>query len=879
MVFAFGWDVGSIVFDTSTWPLTHLVASVMRGPAAMTVVVLIAVYAGELVWRERDVRVASMADTTPVATWVPLAGKFLALLGMLVVLQATFLVSGVLLQIVRGYYVFELGLYVKFLFGFLLATYVLFAALAMAAHVVVDRKHVGHIVVALFFAFFLFGTEFALTHNLLKYGSDPGWVYSDMNGFGPFLAPFVWFKLYWAAWALLLGVVAVLLHVRGTESGWRQRIAEARVRLTGGVVRAAAVAAVLVVILGGFIFYNTNVLNEYWTEDELDAAAAVYEKQFGVYRDAPVPVIVDAKLRVDIHPERAEVDLAGTYTMVNRTDRPIDSVHVVVNHNVEARSIELDRPSRLVLENSRRHLYRIYALEQALAPGDTLRLTFAHAFERRGFPNSGINTSVAENGAYFDRNWLPRIGYQESFELTDEYERKKHGLPPQSAPGLDDPQKKNQRYESRDADVVSVDAVIGTADDQIAITPGTLVREWREKGRRYFHYKTDAPLMFAVPVLSARYAVREDTWNDVALKIYHHPTHTFNLDRMIRSMKASLEYFTHEFGPYQFKELRIVEFPRYASFARAHPHTIAYSEGGAFLTRVEEGDVDRPFFVTAHEIAHQWWGGQLSGARVPGVGMISETLAQYGAMMGMEKTYGRDQEKKFSDFEMDGYLRARGLFRGNETTLIRVWDQSYLYYNKGAVAMYTLKEQIGEERVNAALRAFLNKYRNAGPPYATSRDLYRELQAVTPDSLQYLLVDLFETITLWDVRVKAARAEQVAPDSYRVTMDIVGKKVRADRMGAETEVPMDDMVEIALFAGDERPYFAWHRIKSGEQRITLTVSKRPESVGVDPYHNLIQRVKDGKVVALDEVGTSPWTAEFRARRYDSRRVKIPLPNF
>jgi ABC-2 type transport system permease protein len=411
------------------------------------------------------------------------------------------------------------------------------------------------------------------------------------------------------------------------------------------------------------------------------------------------------------------------------------------------------------------------------------------------------------------------------------------------------------------------------------VTPGKLVREWRENGRRYFQYKTDAPLMFAVPVLSARYAVREDRWNDVWLKIYHHPTHTFNLDRMIRSMKASLEYFTREFGPYQFKELRIVEFPRYASFARAHPHTIAYSEGGAFLTRVEEGDVDRPFFVTAHEIAHQWWGGQVSGARVKGVPLVSETLAQYGAMMVMEKTYGRDQVKKFYDFELDGYLRARGVFRGSEVPLLQTWDQSYLYYNKGAVAMYTLKEQIGEERVNTALRAFLDKYRDAGPPYATSRDLYRELQTVTPDSVKPLLVDLFETITLWDVRVKAARAEQVGRDSYRLTIDVVGKKVRSDSMGVETEVPMSDMVEIAVFSGNERPYFARHRIRSGEQRITLTVSRKPESVGVDPYNNLIQRVKDGKVVSLEELGTTPWTAEHRERRVDSTRVRIPLPNF
>jgi ABC-2 type transport system permease protein len=878
MVFAFGWDVGSIVFDTSTWPLTHLMATVIRGPVAMAVIVLIAVYAGELIWKERDVRVAEMTDTAPVATWIPLAGKFLALLGMILVVQATFLVSGVLVQAVRGYYVFEMGLYFRILFGILLATYVLFAALAMAAHVVLDSKHLGHAFVALFFAFYLFATELGLTHNLLKYGSDPGWVYSDMNGFGPFVTPFIWFKLYWAAWALLLGVIAVLLYVRGTERGWRQRIAEARMRLTGGIVRAAVVAGVLIVTLGAFIFYNTNVLNEYWTPDEVDAAAAEYERTFGVYKDWAQPMIVDAALRVDIHPERGAVDLSGTYQLVNRTDKPIDSVYVVVHRSVDVRSIELDRSARLVLENDRRHLHRIYALERPLSPGDTLRLTFDHAYQPRGFPNRSIATSVAENGAYFDRDWLPRIGYQESFELSDEYERKKHGLPPRPALGLDT-HGKNQRFDSRDADLVSVDAVIGTADDQIAVTPGTLVREWRENGRRYFHYKTDAPLMFGVPVLSARYAVREDRWNDVALKIFHHPTHTFNLDRMLRAMKASLEYFTREFGPYQFGELRIVEFPRYANFARAHPHTIAYSEGGAFLTRVQEGDVDRPFFVTAHEIAHQWWGGQISGARVPGAAMVSETLAQYGAMMVMEKTYGREQVKKFYDFEMDGYLRARGVFRGSEVPLLRMWDQSYLYYNKGAVAMYTLKEQIGEERVNTALRAFLNKYRDAGPPYPTSRDLYKEVQAVTPDSLKYLLVDLFEQITLWDVRVKAARAEQIGPDSYRVTMEVVGKKVRADSMGVETEVPMNDLVEIAVFAGDDRPYFERHRIRSGEQRITLTVSRKPESVGVDPYNNLIQRVKDGKVVALEERGTTPWTAEYRARSYDSTRVKIPLPNF
>ena len=40
-----------------------------------------------------------------------------------------------------------------------------------------------------------------------------------MRGLGPFIAPWLSFKLYWAAWALLLATVASLFWVRGRELG------------------------------------------------------------------------------------------------------------------------------------------------------------------------------------------------------------------------------------------------------------------------------------------------------------------------------------------------------------------------------------------------------------------------------------------------------------------------------------------------------------------------------------------------------------------------------------------------------------------------------------------------------------------------------------
>jgi hypothetical protein len=711
-----------------------------------------------------------------------------------------------------------------------------------------------------------------------------------MNGFGPYVKPFLWFKAYWAAWSLLLAIGAALFWARGSDTGWRARFALARQRLNRRTVGAMGFALALILSLGGFIFYNVHILNDYTLPNERADAAAEYERRYRKYENEPQPQIASAELRVEIYPARQEVDLAGSYTLVNRTARAISSVHVLANENVEVDSLAFDRLASLKTFDTVRHQYRIYDLKQPLEAGDTLRLTFKHAYRRHGFPNGGINTSVAENGAYFDRTWLPRIGYQPQWELDGDQERRERGLPPpREMPGSQDSIARQWRYENHDADQVEVRTVIGTAGDQIAVTPGTLVRGWRDNGRRYFEYRTESPLSFGAPVLSARYAVREDAWNDttndagqsVALKIFHHPTHTFNIDRMIASMKASLDYYTREFGPYQFKELRIVEFPRYANFARAHPHTIAFSEGGAFLTRIKPGDVDRTFFVVAHETAHQWWGGQISPARVRGGALLSETLAQYSSMMVLEKTYGHEHVRRFYGFELDRYLRGRNLFRIPEDPLLDMREQSYLYYQKGGIAMYALKEQIGEAKVNAALRSYLTKWRDAGPPYATARDLYEEIQAVTPDSLRSFVADLFERITLWQVAVHAATAERVDAKTYRVTIDVEGKKLRSDSLGKETEIPMNDLVDIGVFAaGDSLGtpiYLGKHRIGSGVTRVVVNVTRQPGRVGVDPYDLMIQRNRERKVVALTARGDSvAWRAEYRAPSRDSRRLRLRL---
>jgi hypothetical protein len=860
IMFNMGFNLGVEEFGTRTWPVTHLVAGVTDN-LAIPIMLLIAIFAGELVWKERDLRMNEIADAAPVADGAALAGRFLALVVMLATIQLVFLGAGVLIQALQGYYRFELGLYAQMLLGMGMADHVLIAALAMTVHVVVNHRYVGIVAAVLCYVLTFAAPAIGLRHNLLLYGRDAGWTYSDMNGFGPFLAPYLWFKSYWAAWAMLLLVVARLLWVRRREPGMRARWREARRRLAGATSRAAAVAVALIVGTGGFVFYHTNVLNDHRTPVEAAEPGAAYERRFKQYEGTPQPRIAAASVRVEIHPEDGAADLRGSFTLVNRTAKPVDSLHVTINPVVEPRSLTLDRGGRPVLEDEELH-YRIYELERPLAPGDSLRLAFDVAYRPRGFPNRGVPTAVVQNGSYFDRRWLPVVGYFPGMEVADHALRRRLGLPPRAPlPDADDAEAM-ERMISLDDALVETDVVIGTAADQIAITPGRLRRTWTENGRRYFHYLSDAPMPFGLATLSGRYALREDAWNHVALKIYYHPTHGFNLDRMARSMKRSLAYFTEQFGPYPFNELRIVEFPRYESFARAHPHTIAFSEGDIFLQRVRGGDMDLPFFAVAHETAHQWWGGQVGGADVKGRGFLSEGLANYSAMMVVEHEYGLERARDFYDYQMDRYLRVRGRgVRGADVPLLDVETQPHIYYGKGAVVMYTLREHIGAEAVSTALRRYLGKYRPPDARRPTSRDLYAELRAVTPDSLHSLLRDLFEDVILWDVRAEQARVEPVEDGRYRVTLAIEAKKVRADSVGNETEVPMNDLVEIGVFAAggdDDGPgetlYLERHRVRNGKQTITLTVPREPARAGIDPYHKLIQRQSGDNVVDVTAPG-------------------------
>ncbi|MDB4874769.1 MAG: hypothetical protein JWM41_1215 [Gemmatimonadetes bacterium] len=852
------------LFGTTTWPVTYQMESLLSGSFGVFIVVIIAFYSGELIWSERDVKLNQIYDATPIANSVTFLAKFAALASVILALLGVTMVAGIVTQAIHGYYRFEIPLYLQALVGVRFVDYLLIAALAMSIHVLVNHKYLGHLLVILFYlGIGLLSNVFE--HNLAQYGSDAGSSYSDMNGWGPYPWPFFWWKLYWASFALLLLVLANVFWVRGEEAGFGARSRLAGARFHGTPRGFATGGALAFLAVGAFLFYNTNILNTYRSSKTQRHLRAERERLYKKYERAAQPRITGITVQVDLYPSKRDAVITGQYVLRNKTTVPIDSLYLDIDEDLEVRRLDFDRPSRQVMADRPRQFY-IHRLERPLAPGDTMFMRFTLGRITHGFPNEISDNAVAANGTFLENvQFMPGVGYNARAELQNEDARKKEKLPPK--PRMRPPTDTStwaSNYISHDADWLTYDATVSTDPDQLAITSGYLQREWTENGRRYFHYKMDAPILNLWAFQSAKYAVKQDKWKDVDIEIDYHPAHGYNIDRMIAGVKKSLDYYTANFGPYQYHQLRIVEFPRYATFAQSLPNTIPFSESIGFIARLDKpDDLDYVLYVTAHEVAHQWWAHQVIGADAQGSTVLSETMAQYSALMVMEKEFGPANMRRFLEHELDSYLIGRSTERRKEMPLELVENQPYIHYNKGSLVMYSLRDYLGEERLNRAVRGFLDATKFKGPPYPTSLQLVDSLRAATPDSLKYLISDLFENITLYELKTDSVIATAAPGGKLAVDLYVNAKKVHADSLGKEAERPMDDWIDIGLFAkAPSKPdpkiddkvgipiYLQKHRIRSGAQKISVVVDAVPYRAGIDPLHKLIDRITSDNTVGV-----------------------------
>lgn len=849
------------LFGTTRYPVTYIVVENVEDAYNLFMYGFITFYTGVLVWKERDAKINEIEDATPVLSGMRIAAKIIAIMIAIGLVLVFSILLGIIAQTLYGYTRYELGLYVKSLLVIRMTKLFFLCILSLLFHYLINNRYIAWFAFVTFVIVnsFIWGL-LEINTNMLAYGFLPTITYSDMNGFGPFVAGATWFSVYWALFSLLLALTIALFYTRGKEEQFRYRWFQARHNFIQGKT-AILVALIAFAVCGGFVFYNTKILNKYDAPDEGENKQVSYEKKYKKYEHLNQPRYVSIDYRIDIYPEQRNLKTHATAWIKNISDQPITDLHLTMPQSSEDVTINV---AGKLQTNDKDLFYRIYKLDQPLLPKDSLALIVQLNKPSKGFENEVSFTQLTHNGTFFNNtDIMPSIGYNKDLEISDKNRRVKLKLPKRERmPALDDNNMvaRANTYIGSDADWVMVNTVISTSADQTAVAPGSLVKSWTKGDRKYFNYKLDQKALNFYSFISGRYQIARQKWSGIDLEVYYDQQHAYNVPNMMASMQKSLDYYTRNFGPYFHKQCRIIEFPRYASFAQAFPGTMPYSEAIGFITDlrdVKQKDIDMVFYVVAHEMAHQYWAHQICGANMQGSEMMSEGFAQYSALMVMEKQYGKDKMKKFLQYEMDDYLNGRSGELEGENPLVRTSNQQYIHYNKASVVMYYLKEMVGEHKVNSALQNLIATYGYKQPPYPTANAALREFRKVTPDSLQYLVTDLFEKITLFNNRVTKATVRKV-PDGYQVTINTLSEKFNADSMGAQTAVPLSDYIDIAVFAeptNDEMigKSLGRKRVKiiKKENVYTFLTKEEPYQAGIDPYNYLIDRVPEDNLRKIE----------------------------
>ena len=852
-------------FATPTYPKTW---RMLQGGSAFVIAINLCtfLYAGMLVNRSKTERMNGLVDVTPIPNWTLFMSKFIAIIKMQLLLLSVILVAGVLFQVYSAYYNLELGLYIKELFGLKFINYIIWAFLALMVQTLIRNPYLGLFVLIVLSIGIPLLSLAGVEQPVFKYNEGTGFDYNDMNGYGNSLGRYMLYKSYWLLAGLLLLIVTALFWVRGLPHSFNERLSIAKARFKTPVAIATVLLLVGFLSMGFKIYHETNKENESYSAKEREQLAVKWEKTYKQFEDYAQPRIVSVKVDLDIFPESRDFKATGDYLMVNKTDEAIDSLFL--NHNDYESSFKFSRENTLVSEDTVFH-FDIYQLKQPLMPGDSMSLHF----EVKNKPNTLFRTysPIVNNGTFVNNMQLfPNLGYSGG-ELTDDKTREKYNLPPNKLrPQPSDSTALGNTYISKDSDWIDFEATVSTSEDQIAIAPGYLQKEWTENGRRYFHYKMDSKILNFYAFNSAEYEVKKDKWNGVNLEIYYHKGHEYNLDRMMEGMKASLEYNSENFSAYQHKQLRIVEFPS-GSFAQSFPNTIPFAGDAGFIADVddsEDGGIDYTYAVTVHEVAHQWWAHQVIGADVLGATMLSESLSEYVALKVLEKEQGKAQMRKFLKKSLDDYLTQRTFERKRENALMYNDGQGYIRYQKGSLIFYALSDYIGEEKLNNALKRYVQKVKFQEPPYTTSIDMVNYIREVTPDSLQYLIKDMFETITLYDNRIVDVSSSELDNGKYKVDIEFNVTKYRNDEKGKRfyseenrdsisfipegkerpiLSLPLEDYIDIGVFTEHEIDgvmkekalYLKKHKITGIDNNISIIVDEKPTEVGVDPYNKLI----------------------------------------
>ena len=813
--------------DMLLMPATKIMIMVPAAFYSVFCMLLIFLYTGLLINRERSARIHQLVDCSPTPFWVIWSSKLLTMVQLEALLLALFILSGITIQTWQGYTDYEVLLYLKHLIGFVWPPLILWTLAAFFIHTLIDNLYV-----ALFIL--LFGwvgvaglPQLGIDSFALRFNTAPDVQYSDLNGYGHHLKGFFATQGYWQGFGIVLLVAAHIIWPYGVIIPIKDRMRNLRKRLSTPVLVALFTGVAIMGYFGWVIIlgeqskiHSTNAFSP--------ANFQSFQKTFQPYTALPTPKIRKAQIAVELFPDDQNFTAAGHYIIENPHAQAIDTLLVRLGYD-EITSFDLNIPYEIVAADSGMQCYAL-KLKNALAPADTFELSFKiqnqanTLFER--------NSNILKNGTFLKHDIFPRLGYT----FDEEW------------PHPEDTTARQYHYQGPDADLVNLSMIIGTASDQIAIGPGKLVRQWKSIDRTYFEYLTEQPVKFSFGINSGKYQIRESQVQDKVLTSYSH--HTANLASIQHGINATLSYQSQYFQKYSYPNIRVIEFPdSEGSYATAFVNNIPMSEI-RFISKADPtgAKTDLSFYVPAHELIHHWWGATLMPARTKGAHMLTESITEYLTLQVYKQAFGSEAALNFLRLQHQRYWHGHNRETSLEPPLHLVDDtRTYISYGKGTVVLNGLGQLLGEDTLNGLLADFLHQHANGHPPYPTSTLFLQHLYEQLPDSIQGFVRQQFETVSyLTAENLKASFNSNPQKETITLSGNVNRRELRhLDASAAPETHTIDEWIEVALYdEDDEKMATHWLHLTDASFEVQIKTRKKPNHIVLDPHYLLLIKQRE-----------------------------------
>ncbi|MDR6805304.1 fumarate reductase subunit D [Dyadobacter sp. BE34] len=808
--------------------------------AVRPALLLILFYASELIHREKTTGIEPLIFSTPVSVTAFAIAKSLALVFWILALITVHISVGVAVQWFSGFEYFEWQTYFS-LYYYAGLPLVLYAILILFIQTIIPNKYLGILISGLIIGIFIFGRKLGLESYLTRFATAPRLRYSDFDGFGHSGLSFNWYMCYWTLVALALAGIGTRMWAGYARGRIRTGITSARAALV-----FSSVCALLAIGTGIFIQYRTGFSAHNRTGTTNAEWQAQYERKYKPLASLPQPVVTDVHLQTDLFPADHYYTVKGSMRIKNKSGQPITRLCIGTDPEVELISLAPEQASRMSSDETfGQHGYRP---DVPLAPGAEMTIRFAIRADRSGLKPFNSEHSVAANGSYIElEKYLPYLGYRAAYEIEDPEERRQNGLPVRR----DDPSSDHEYH------FIQFQNVISTEAGQQAITVGTLVRSWVRAGRRYFHYQSESPIPYMFALSAARYAVKTEKYKGTTFRIYHHPGHLQNIAAMMLAMKDAVDYGNAHFGPYPRRELTLAEIPHYPGSATAYPGLIFSQERTNF--RSDLGDstgFNFTYATAAHETAHQWWAEQVAAPSGPGYALLTESLAKYTEAMVTEKRLGKMYLRPYHVKDSQLYFAYRNATAEREIPLWQTTDQPFVYYQKGGLALFRLKEVLGETHFNRALLELvkLHGYPLRKPDPASLVDA---LKCGTNTSQARLVDELFKKVIVFDNDIKILSNKPLPDNKQLLTLEINVRKTD-ETSGKPVLLKPDDAIDIAVFDQQITPnvvppkpvYLRRHHFSQNRSVIQIVVPREAAAIVLDPLSYMLDVSDHNNIVIL-----------------------------